>query len=104
MQNAQTVRTTPLQLALAWSFADIPLLAGVAQSLLNAMKLFRAAMQAKLRRRFADEGLPLAIFAAVAATTVLAFGFGATSEIVAPMLILGVVTAFAETRLRARKK
>ena len=41
MQNAQAARTTPLQLALAWSFADIPLLAGVAQSLLNAMKLFQ---------------------------------------------------------------
>jgi hypothetical protein len=62
------------------------------------------AFLSELRRRFADEGLPLAILAAVAATMVLAFGFGATSEIVASMLILGVVTAFAETRLRARKK
>jgi hypothetical protein len=58
----------------------------------------------ELRRRFANEGLTLAIFAAVAATTILAFGFGATSEIVASMLILGVMTAFAETRLRATKK
>ena len=41
VQNAQTVRTTPLQLALAWSFAGIPLLAGVAQTLVNAMKLFQ---------------------------------------------------------------
>ncbi|MGY4454392.1 hypothetical protein ACVWZR_009052 [Bradyrhizobium sp. i1.3.1] len=29
MQTAQTAKTTPLQLALAWSFAGIPLLAGV---------------------------------------------------------------------------
>ncbi|WP_256438171.1 MFS transporter small subunit [Tardiphaga alba] len=29
------------QLALAWSFAGIPLLAGVMQTLVNAMKLFQ---------------------------------------------------------------
>jgi hypothetical protein len=57
-----------------------------------------------LRRRLADEGLTLAILVAVAAATVLAFGFGATPDIVASMLILGVVTALAEARLRAGKK
>jgi hypothetical protein len=41
MQNTSTSKTTPLQLALAWSFAGIPLLAGVAQTLVNAMKLFQ---------------------------------------------------------------
>ena len=41
MQNTSTSQTTPLQLALAWSFAGIPLLAGVAQTLVNAMKLFQ---------------------------------------------------------------
>jgi hypothetical protein len=41
MQNARTAQTTPLQLILAWSFAGIPLLAGVAQTLVNAMKLFQ---------------------------------------------------------------
>ena len=41
MENTRTAKTTPLQLALAWSFAGIPLLAGVAQTLINAMKLFR---------------------------------------------------------------
>ena len=41
MQNSSTRQTTPLQLALAWSFAGIPLLAGVIQTLLNAMKLFQ---------------------------------------------------------------
>jgi hypothetical protein len=41
MENTRTAKTTPLQLALAWSFAGIPLLAGVAQTLVNAMKLFQ---------------------------------------------------------------
>jgi hypothetical protein len=41
MQKVETSKTTPLQLALAWSFAGIPLLAGVIQTLLNAMKLFQ---------------------------------------------------------------
>jgi|EndMetStandDraft_8_1072994.scaffolds.fasta_scaffold1523343_1 hypothetical protein len=63
-----------------------------------------AAFLSDLRRQFADEGLTLGIFAAVAAATALAFGFGATTDIVASMLILGVVTAFAETGLRAGRK
>lgn len=41
MQSTTVSRTTPLQLALAWSFAGIPLLAGVIQTLSNAMKLFQ---------------------------------------------------------------
>ncbi len=42
MQSTRLVTgTTPLQLALAWSFAGIPLLAGVIQTLGNAMKLFQ---------------------------------------------------------------
>ena len=41
MQNVETSKTTPLQLALAWSFAGIPLFAGVIQTLLNAVKLFQ---------------------------------------------------------------
>lgn len=41
MQRAKTLETTRLQLVLAWSFAGIPLLAGVAQTLVNAMKLFQ---------------------------------------------------------------
>jgi hypothetical protein len=39
--SATTSQTTTLQLVLAWSFAGIPLLAGVAQTLVNAMKLFQ---------------------------------------------------------------
>jgi hypothetical protein len=41
MQRTEASRTTRLQLVLAWSFAGIPLLAGVAQTLVNAMKLFQ---------------------------------------------------------------
>jgi len=41
MQNAEVSGTGKLQLALAWSIAGIPLLAGVAQTLVNAMKLFQ---------------------------------------------------------------
>jgi hypothetical protein len=41
MQHAKASQTTRLQLVLAWSFAGIPLLAGVAQTLANSMKLFQ---------------------------------------------------------------
>jgi hypothetical protein len=56
-----------------------------------------------LRRLLADEGLTLAILVTVAAATVLAFGFGATSDIVASMPILGVVTPPAAARSRTGK-
>jgi hypothetical protein len=39
MQNTET-GTTTVQLVLAWVFVGIPLLAGVAQTLVNAMQLF----------------------------------------------------------------
>ena len=54
----------------------------------------------ELRRLIADEAVAIAIFATVAAASVLAFGFGATCEIVVSMLVVGVATALAETRLR----
>ncbi len=41
MQHAENSQTTAVQLVLAWSFAGIPLLAGVAQTLVNAVKLFQ---------------------------------------------------------------
>ena len=41
MQHIEASQTTRWQLVLAWSFAGIPLLAGVAQTLVNAMKLFQ---------------------------------------------------------------
>jgi hypothetical protein len=63
-----------------------------------------AAFLENLRRLIADEGFTAAIFATVAAAAILAFGFGATADIVATMLVVGVVSALAETRLRAGKK
>jgi hypothetical protein len=57
-----------------------------------------------LRRVVADEGFTISILAAVAAAAILAFGFGAAADVVAAMLIVGVVTALAETRLRIGKK
>jgi hypothetical protein len=39
MENVE--QTSTLKLILAWSVAGIPLLAGVIQTLLNAMKLFQ---------------------------------------------------------------
>ena len=56
-----------------------------------------------LRRLMADDGFALSILAVVSVATVLAFGFDATPEIVAPLLILGAMTALAERKLRARK-
>ena len=39
--SATTSQTPGIKLAPAWSFVGIPLLAGVAQTLLNVMKLFQ---------------------------------------------------------------
>lgn len=39
--NATTSETPAIKLVLAWSFVGIPLLAGVAQTIINAMKLFQ---------------------------------------------------------------
>ncbi len=41
MQNIEVRKTGRLQLVLAWSIAGIPLLAGVSQTFVNAMKLFQ---------------------------------------------------------------
>jgi hypothetical protein len=62
-----------------------------------------AALLQDLRRLIADDGFVVVIFFVVAAATVLAFGFGATSDVVASVLILGVMTALAESRLRTKK-
>jgi hypothetical protein len=56
-----------------------------------------------VRRLMADDGFALSILAVVGAATALAFGFDATPEIIAPLLILGIVTALAERKLRAKK-
>jgi hypothetical protein len=62
-----------------------------------------AALLQDLRRLIADDGFALSLLAAVGVATVLALGFDATSDIVAPLLVLGVMTAFAERKLRAKK-
>ncbi|MGX9389734.1 MFS transporter small subunit [Nitrobacteraceae bacterium UC4446_H13] len=41
MDNTNVQKTRPLQLILAWGFVGIPLLAGVWQTLINALKLFQ---------------------------------------------------------------
>jgi hypothetical protein len=56
-----------------------------------------------VRRLMADDGFVLSILAVVGVATALAFGFDATPEIVAPLLILGIMTALAERKLRAKK-
>jgi hypothetical protein len=55
------------------------------------------------RQLIADEGFAISVLSAVVAAALLAFGFGATADIVISMLIVGVATAFAETWLRTRK-
>ncbi len=39
--TTETQGTTPIQLALAWGFVGIPLILGVLQTLINAIKLFQ---------------------------------------------------------------
>ena len=51
----------------------------------------------------AEEIFAISIFFVVVVATVLAFGFGAASEIVSGVLIVGLVTALLESKLRARK-
>lgn len=41
MENVDYKETSTLQLVLAWTFVGVPLLAGVLQTLTNAMQLFR---------------------------------------------------------------
>jgi hypothetical protein len=62
-----------------------------------------AAFLQDMRRLIADDGFALSILAVVGVATVLAFGFDATPEIVAPLLVLGAMTALVERKLRAKK-
>jgi hypothetical protein len=55
-----------------------------------------------MRRLVADDGFVLSILAVTGVATVLAFGFDATHDIVAPLLILGVMTALVERKLRRK--
>jgi hypothetical protein len=56
-----------------------------------------------LHRLISDGGFGLSILAVVGVAAVLAFGFSARPEIVASLLILGVNTAFAERKMRAKR-
>ena len=62
----------------------------------------RPSLRGSVRRLIADEGFPISVLAAVVATVVLAFGLGATADIVIALLAIGAVTAVAETRLHKR--
>ena len=62
-----------------------------------------AAYLSDLRRLIADENLAISILAAAAVAAMFAFALGATSDIIISMLVVGGVTALAETRLRASK-
>ena len=55
-------------------------------------------------RLLADDGLTISILAAVVATSVLAFGLGATYELVGALLIFGLITAVVEARLHAKNR
>jgi hypothetical protein len=56
-----------------------------------------------LRRLMSDDGFVLAVFAVVAVAAILAFGFGATPDIAAAVVVVGTLTAFAEGRLRTMR-
>lgn len=62
-----------------------------------------AAFLQDVRRLFSDDGFALSMLAVVGVAAVLAFGFGATPDIVAPLLVLGIMTALVERKLRAKK-
>jgi hypothetical protein len=62
-----------------------------------------AAFLQDVRRLFTDDGFALSMLAVVGVAAVLAFGFGATPDIVAPLLVLGIMTALVERKLRAKK-
>ena len=53
---------------------------------------------------WSDEGFALSLVMATVATCVLAFIFGAELPLVAGLLVLGIVTAFVETRLRLKSQ
>lgn len=52
----------------------------------------------------ASNTFAVCVLAAVSAVGVLAFAFGAELEVVSGVLVLGVVTAIIETRMRQRQK
>ena len=65
--------------------------------------MHNAAFLQNLHRLFTDEGFARSILSVVGVATVLAFGFGATSDNFASILIFGFITAFIEQKLRPKK-
>jgi hypothetical protein len=65
--------------------------------------MHNAAFLQDVRRLFSDDGFALSMLAVAGVATVLAFGFDATANIVAPLLVLGIMTALVERKLRAKK-
>jgi hypothetical protein len=85
--------------------------AGVARILINrhetvsvgrAMQHNGVAFLEDLIRLVTDDGFAFAILAVVVIATVLAFAFDATPDVVASVLVVGVVAAIAENRLLAK--
>jgi hypothetical protein len=56
-----------------------------------------------LRSAVIEDSFAISIFFAVVVATVFAFGRRAAPEIVSGVLILGLVTAVVESKLRAKK-
>jgi hypothetical protein len=58
----------------------------------------------ELRRLFGDDGFAISILSVVAVICFLAFGLGATYELVGGLLILGLITAVVEARMHAKNR
>ena len=114
MQHAEALQTTRSQFVLARSFVGIPRHTIVARrgtdpcqrheavSVSRAMQHNGVAFLEDFVRLATDDGLALAIFAAVVVAAVLAFYVGATPDIVASVLVLGVLATILENKLRAK--
>jgi hypothetical protein len=50
-----------------------------------------------------EDSFAISIFFVVVVATVFAFGFGVAPEIVGSVLVVGLVTALVESKLRAKK-
>jgi hypothetical protein len=54
-----------------------------------------------LRALLSNHGFTISVFAAIAITAIYAFVFEASQELVAPLMVLGILTAVAEYVLRS---
>jgi hypothetical protein len=109
MQHAEASQTTRVQLVLelcrhsvaGWRSSH-PRQRHETVSIGHVMRHNGVAFLEGLLRLFADDRFTFAILPVVVVAAVLAFGFWAQAEIVASVLIVGVMTVIAETKLRAR--